>query len=314
MRPSSRDEPAQQAPRTPSSRRRTGPTRARRAAAPAAGSSAPGRARRRARCRSGSSTRRRRRGRSGRSGRARARSRAATLIRARAADPNAAPGVADLARDAQVVADRQIGEQLEPLERAGDAEPGPLVRVEPADVAAVEQDPARGRRLQAGDDVEQRRLARAVRPDQTGDLAGARVEVDVGERAVAAELDGDLLGDEQARRPSCGRDRSSPDEPRSMLAQVVGGERRGRCPISSSGVASPSAPRARSRPNAAGSTSAATRGSATTSTTVRIANIQLLIVCRNARNHTSSSSADAGERAPAWPCGSSAPYAVERRR
>ena len=82
-----------------------------------------------------------------------------------------APRVADLARDAQVVAHRQVGEQLEPLERARDPEPGPLVRVEPAHVAAVEQDPARRRREHAGDDVEQRGLARAVGPDQAGDLA-----------------------------------------------------------------------------------------------------------------------------------------------
>ena len=72
-------------------------------------------------------------------------------------------------------------------------EPGPPVRRQPADVAAVEDDPAARRLLQAGDDVERRGLAGAVGTDQPGDVAGVRRDVGRADRLHPAEPDGDVL-------------------------------------------------------------------------------------------------------------------------
>src|SRR5262249_20568332 len=104
------------------------------------------------------------------------------------------PRVAHLGGDTQIVADREVGEELEALERSCDAQPRPLVRLETAHITAVEQDSARAGGLQAGDDVEERRLAGAVRTDESRDLCRGHVEVDARERAVSAEVDRDLLG------------------------------------------------------------------------------------------------------------------------
>ena len=52
-----------------------------------------------------------------------------------------------------------------------------LVRRQPDDALAVEEDVAAVGRVDAGDEVEERRLARAVRADEAHDLAVADVEV-----------------------------------------------------------------------------------------------------------------------------------------
>ena len=57
------------------------------------------------------------------------------------------------------------------------------------DVLAVEDDPARGRLVDAADQVEDRRLAGAVRADDREDLALLHVEADVVDGVDAAELD-----------------------------------------------------------------------------------------------------------------------------
>ena len=62
---------------------------------------------------------------------------------------------------------------------------------------AVEQHRAAGDRLQAEDDPEQGGLARAVRPDEAGELAGADAERHVAEDLPAAEADADVLQPEQ---------------------------------------------------------------------------------------------------------------------
>ena len=68
--------------------------------------------------------------------------------------------------------------------------------------SAVEPHLAGGRRVDAGEDADQRRLAGAVRPDEPDDLAALDRERDAGERVHAAEalLDVDAL--EQRRRSS----------------------------------------------------------------------------------------------------------------
>ncbi len=65
---------------------------------------------------------------------------------------------------------------------------------------ALEHEFAAVRRIDAGQHVEQRRLAGAVRPDQAVDLALTDVERHVGERLHAAEPLADAARDEQRAR------------------------------------------------------------------------------------------------------------------
>ena len=78
----------------------------------------------------------------------------------------AAPAPAQLGPDEDVLARRQRPEQLEALERAGDAGLRPLVGPQPGDVVAAEPDPPRRGGLEPGDHVERGRLAGAVGPDE----------------------------------------------------------------------------------------------------------------------------------------------------
>src|SRR5206468_7674371 len=66
---------------------------------------------------------------------------------------------------------------------------------------------AAGRLVQAGDGVEERGLARAVRPDQTHDGAAGHVEINGVHRDQAAEAHGDGLRGEQVS--AAGGDRKS---------------------------------------------------------------------------------------------------------
>ena len=100
----------------------------------------------------------------------------------------------DLDRDADVVGDRELGKDLGDLEGAGHAAPHPLVGSERSNVAALEPDRARGRREQAADQIEERRLAGAVRTD---------------DRAQFARLDGQrhvVDGDQAAKALRCALD------------------------------------------------------------------------------------------------------------
>ena len=74
--------------------------------------------------------------------------------------------------------------------------PGDLVGLAPGEVDAREPDCALGRLVHAGHDVEHRRLAGAVGPDQREDLALVDVEVELGDGDHAAEAD------REARRSS----------------------------------------------------------------------------------------------------------------
>jgi hypothetical protein len=62
---------------------------------------------------------------------------------------------------------------------------------------AVEQYGAFGDRLEAEDDLEQGGLARAVRPDEPGELAGTDAERDVFQYLAAAQPDTDVFQPEQ---------------------------------------------------------------------------------------------------------------------
>src|SRR5439155_3054889 len=82
------------------------------------------------------------------------------------------------------------------LERASDATPGDRVRRESVEPIGAETDLAAVGGCEAGDHVEERRLARAVRPDEPGDRTLADGERAAGERFDAAEAFGDA-GDGQ---------------------------------------------------------------------------------------------------------------------
>ena len=72
-----------------------------------------------------------------------------------------------MAGDLDVVEHGQFLEEPDVLERAGNAEGGDLMRLEAVTIAAVKGDPAGRDRRHAGQQVEDRRLARPVRADQT---------------------------------------------------------------------------------------------------------------------------------------------------
>ena len=68
---------------------------------------------------------------------------------------------------------------------------GDFVGREAADRYAVDRDRAAGKRIVAGNDVDQRGLARTVGPDQAENLALAHVEIDARQRLQSAEALGD---------------------------------------------------------------------------------------------------------------------------
>ena len=70
-----------------------------------------------------------------------------------------------------------------------DPERRDLVRRDARDVLALEDDRAARRVVDPADQVEHRRLARAVGPDDREDLALADVEADIVDGADAAEAD-----------------------------------------------------------------------------------------------------------------------------
>ena len=81
-----------------------------------------------------------------------------------------------------VVADEHVvehghgPEQGDVLERAREAVPDDVVRPDRLHGVSVDEYRAVARAVYAGDDVEERRLARAVRPDERDDLPGLDVE------------------------------------------------------------------------------------------------------------------------------------------
>ena len=119
------------------------------------------------------------------------------LLRVR---PVLGPTTADLGGNEHVLPRRQRAEHLEALERSGQPQAGALVGLAPGDVFAVDQHLARRRLLQAGDDVEQRRLAGAVGADEAGDPTWIGGEIDVLQGHHAAETDADLLNRQERQR------------------------------------------------------------------------------------------------------------------
>src|SRR5436190_840086 len=91
-----------------------------------------------------------------------------------------------------VFRNRHRRERLHDLEGAGDAARRYLKRLEVLDRFALVQDFAGARRKDAGDDVDQRTLAGAVRADQSDDLSRFECERDIVDGADAAEGAADI--------------------------------------------------------------------------------------------------------------------------
>ncbi len=101
--------------------------------------------------------------------------------------------------DHDVLARGHVVEEANVLERAADAPLGDRVRRLARHVLAAELDLPGGRLVDAGEHVEERRLAGAVRADQAGDRAFGDREVDVVDGDEPAELLPEVLRSEQVR-------------------------------------------------------------------------------------------------------------------
>src|SRR6185312_8043862 len=103
----------------------------------------------------------------------------------------------------------QVGKHLGDLERAHDALAHAMHDGAVANVLVLEPDVARRRRHEAGDQVEERRLARAIRTDHRAKLAFVHRERDVLHRLQLAEVAADMTQAEQGRVDVPGRPRAA---------------------------------------------------------------------------------------------------------
>jgi len=92
------------------------------------------------------------------------------------------------AGDEEVPDGRELPEQANVLERARDATRGDLRGLERLEVRSAKPHRARVDAIDAGDEVEHRRLARAVRTDEAEDRLVRHLEADVADRPEAAEV------------------------------------------------------------------------------------------------------------------------------
>ena len=106
-----------------------------------------------------------------------------------------------VAAEHQVLLHRRRGEERDVLEGAGHAEAGDRVRRQADEVAVAEAHRAGGGPVDAGQDVEHRRLAGAVGADQRVDRPGLNLEGDVVEGGDSREPDGDAVHREGGPRP-----------------------------------------------------------------------------------------------------------------
>src|SRR3954447_25708767 len=95
-------------------------------------------------------------------------------------------------RQHQVLADAEVLDQADLLERATDAETGSRAGAEGGDVAAVEEHVSAARSDEARHGVEERRLAGAVGADETSDDTGLHRQVDAVNGGEAAEAHGQI--------------------------------------------------------------------------------------------------------------------------
>ena len=104
------------------------------------------------------------------------------------------PAERRLRREPDVLERRQQREHVRDLERAADPGAGAPERRLGRDVDAVEKDAAARRPGQAGDEVEERRLAGPVRADDGKQLTFADLEPDTGDDGCAADVEPEIPG------------------------------------------------------------------------------------------------------------------------
>ena len=93
-----------------------------------------------------------------------------------------------LGADLDVLQRGHRAEQPDVLKRTSQSGGRALMRRHVGDVGAVEDDPARRRLVEAGEHVQRRGLAGAVRPDQRVDAAAPNRDIDAIDRLQAAEI------------------------------------------------------------------------------------------------------------------------------
>jgi hypothetical protein len=103
--------------------------------------------------------------------------------------------------DLDVLADAQACERAAVLERAREPGAAAPVRTPRRHVLAGELDRPRGREVEAGEDVDERRLPCPVRPDQADDLVAVQLERHVAERVQRLEGTRDGGGPESVSGP-----------------------------------------------------------------------------------------------------------------
>jgi len=111
---------------------------------------------------------------------ARARPLFARLESGPAADESKVAAAPQLHGDSHVLQHGELREDAGDLEGARDAAPAARGGGERGDVATTKEDAPRGGREETGDEVKQRCLARAVRPDDRADLSRLHREADSG--------------------------------------------------------------------------------------------------------------------------------------
>jgi hypothetical protein len=89
----------------------------------------------------------------------------------------------------QVLAHRELGNDLPPLGHIADATPGPLVRRHGGQLPILQLHRSRALPQQPDDGLEQGGLAHAIAPDQTHHLARAHAHVDVAQDVALAVID-----------------------------------------------------------------------------------------------------------------------------
>ena len=107
--------------------------------------------------------------------------------------------------DQQVVEDGERRKQSRVLKGSGDSDLGDLIGAKAGDVTVLEDDASPFVGTQhASQDIEERRLAGAVGPDDAGDEAFFELKVEPLDGRDALEVLGDVVGTEQHQRSNSG--------------------------------------------------------------------------------------------------------------
>ena len=104
-----------------------------------------------------------------------------------------AAGLAVIGGERHVLDEGELAERPRDLERSGDALPADRVRGEAGDLGDLEADRPGARAQVSGNEVERRALARAIRADETQNLALARCEGNLVDRQKSAEAFGQAI-------------------------------------------------------------------------------------------------------------------------